>query len=150
MMLGSQAFAVTEWDWFQIQLRVLYLELRGPKLLTTFRFRTEEHSDPFVGLQLGDEIQVACFIYSSTASELVKNKESREKQLDFYSSWVNSAKAQIKLILQQLPTLATEFSVDRHIAFLIADDGGMGSLEVCRFVGDRVIWAADRMGGQTG
>lgn len=142
-MIRSQPFTVTEWDWFQIQLRVLYLELRGPNFVRTFQFRAGKNLDSFAGLGLEDDIQLLCNLYCSTTSELVKKKESREKQLEFYSGWVKSTKAKIEEVLNQLPALRREFSVERNAAFVILDDYGTGSVEVCRFVGDKVLWPVE-------
>jgi len=145
----SQPFTVTEWDWFQTQLRLLYLELRGPKFVTAFQFRSETNAQSFRSLQLEDEIHVVCHIWCSTVSELVKKKESRDRQLEFYGAWVKSTRTKILELVQQLPTLISEFSVEKNVAFLILDDYGMGGVEVCRFIGDRIEWLADRIGNKT-
>jgi hypothetical protein len=81
---------------------------------------------------------------------LVQKKESREKQLEFYAGWVKSRKATIEEIAQRFPVLRREFSVEKNIAFLILDDYGMGSAEVCRFVGDTVMWFSDWTGNKGG
>jgi hypothetical protein len=148
VILGSRPFTVTERDWFQIQLRVLYLELRGPKFVTTLQFRDEKNPDSFLGLQLTDEIQVVCYISCSTTRELGQKKECREKQLEFYTGWVKSTKAKIEETAQRFPALRREFSVEKNTAFLILDDYGMGSTEVCLFIGDSVIWFTDRTGNK--
>lgn len=145
-MTRFEAFTPTEWDWFQIQLRILFLELRGPKSVTTVQFRAERHADSFLGLDLGEQIRAVCYISSTTTSELLRKKESRERQLEFYAGWVKSTKSKIEEIAQQLPGLQHEFSVEKNIAFLIVEDYGMGSTEVCRFIGDNVMWFADRTG----
>jgi hypothetical protein len=143
-MTGSEPFGVTEWDWFQIRLRVLYLELRGPRLVTTFQFRTDRGPDAFSFRRLGDEILVICNIWCSTTDELIKKKETRNRQLEFYSSWVASTKAQIASVLDEFPNLRRAFSPERNVAFVILNDYGMGSLEVCRIIGDKISWLADR------
>jgi len=126
-MKTDTPFIVTEWDWFMLKLEHSSIWDRGSKLwkryscdqpgklICTFHFVTDEY----------------------------ERNLPRDKRLFNFYSWVNNARSRIGQILQSIPVLRKEFSVERDIEFRICeyDDKEIYSTLVCSITGDKVVWA---------
>lgn len=137
-MLGSQPFWMTEWNWFQVQLRLRYLEMRAPNSVTWFEFR--EEGNYFQSLGYAGDVYLLCYIWSSATRQIIAKDTARQTQEQTYRGWVERTKKNINQILDRLPGLSKQFSIEKNVVFLILDDYGMGSAEVCRFIGDEIRW----------
>jgi len=122
-------YHLTEWEWFQLQLKIYALESRSPKWIITFTY-------PEPG-------KVTCAIWSQTTQDLLEKKASRKEQLKFYEYWVVEERGQIARLLKGIPGLKSELDVNRDVAFDITFDYARGTDFVCRFDTDGMHWYLD-------
>src|SRR5690349_11177208 len=122
-------YNVTEWEWFQLKLKLYSLEYRGLAWVTRFSY-------PEPG-------KVRCAIWCNTVQDLIDKKADRKKQLKFYENWVLSERYQITRLLEDIPVLKSEMDIDRDIEFEILYDYGMGSETVCSFDSAGIHWRMD-------
>jgi hypothetical protein len=125
-MKTDTPFVVTEWEWFRLKLDLYALQRRADSW--SFLFGAETPG------------KLTCSIWYAMVQQLVDAQASRARQLEFYANWVEVQKQAIRAILQGIPTLRTEFDVDRDVVFEILYDYGMGSYVVCEFDAQGVQW----------
>ncbi len=129
-MRGDTPFAVTEWEWLKLQLRLYAVERSPETWIERFSFDDERRT-------------IACSIWCKTTQRLIEEKADRARQFSFYSNWVEVETIQVSTLLQQLPVLSTEYDLRRDLAFEILYDYGMGSSLVCEFSAGEVTWHRD-------
>ncbi len=135
-MLGTQAFQVSEWDWFKLQLRLTRLELNGKLFRTVYNFDDEigDSSKQF------PEAQIRCLFWCKTTDDLIRKRAPRSEHLEYYKGWVESEETNIVEFAAAFPHLRNELNPTKHILYTILHKYGMGSIPVCEFYGGKVIW----------
>jgi hypothetical protein len=122
-------YHLTEWEWFQLQLKIYSLESRTPAWIITFSY-------PEPG-------KVQCAIWSNTTQDLLEKKADREEQLKFYEHWVAAERLQITRLLENIPGLRSEFDANTDMVFDILFHYARGTEFVCRLDADGVHWYLD-------
>lgn len=134
IMIGNATYPLTEWEWFQIQLRLHAMEVRGRKFVTMYTFGETQLERDF------PEPLVQCSFWCETTDALLKKKAPRIKHLEFYVTWVQSEEQWLSEIIARLPGLSKEFDLKKHIIYTILHSYGMGSVPVCHFYDRAFHW----------
>jgi hypothetical protein len=137
MSLGKNQFKLTEWDWFKLQVRLAVLERGGKHFVTRYAFREPGERSPEPRFS---KTRVNCYFSCKTTDDLINKKASRDKHLEFYVTWVPAEEQRLRGILRDLPTLAKELDLRKHIVFTVLHDYGMGSVPVCHSHDGKVYW----------
>jgi hypothetical protein len=126
-MKGSVPFAITEWDWFMMELRMYSLETHSKGSARFFYVND-------------DDKRLYCQIHEIHVEAMRTEKANKKEQLRYYREWVLFTKRDIKKILQRLPNLKRRFDVNRDMVFNIQENYGMGCINVCEFIGKKARW----------
>jgi len=128
-MKTDTPFIVTEWDWFMLKLEHSSIWDRGSKLWK--RYSCDQPG------------KLICSLFFITDD--YERNLPRDKRLSNFSSWVNNARSRITQILQGIPVLKKEFSIERDIEFRICeyDDKEMFATIVCTIIGEEVDWSRE-------
>ena len=137
MMIGKATHTLTEWEWFQTQLRLEVMEVRGPKFVTIYTF-AEAHRK--IDGKFPDAL-IQCSFWCSTTDALLKKKARRDKHLEFYATWVEAEEQRLREIIARFPGLSKEFDLNKHVVYTILHNYGMGSLPVCHFYNRAFHWS---------
>ena len=122
-----ESFAVSEWEWLKLQLRVYSLENRAEIYGEYYDF--DENG------------KVICNIFGKQVQGMVDNKANQTEQLEYYRGWVQGVKRNLEKILSRLSGLSKSFDMKSDLVVRIRYSYGMGASLVCELVGDSVKWA---------
>lgn len=120
-------FAITEWEWLKLQLRIHQMNLKGSDYVSSYYMEDE-----------GDVI--VCRIYHNRLDEILRETTEKEKLETYFFNWVESEKVKIREILENLPVLGKEINIEKDMVFEIMHNYGMGSSTLCKIIGQKVEW----------
>lgn len=126
--------SLTEWEWFQIQLRMHAMETSARKFVTRYTFGKTHTERDF------PEALVQCRFWCVTTDALIKKKARRTEHLEFYATWVQSEEEILKEIVARFPGLSKEFDLRNHVVYTILHSYGMGSEPACHFYNRAFHW----------
>lgn len=118
---------LTEWDWAQVQLRLLAIENSGPLFKMRFVF-----SSSTVGFRIG------CDIHTPHDEEILV--KSRLEQQEYYLDWCKRPLSLIAEVLAAAPELSKYFSPRTDVECTVFFDYGMGAAQICIVRDDKVEW----------
>jgi hypothetical protein len=135
-------FRLREWDWFKLRLDLEAVRARSELLSFDFEFRDILTPRILRAYGLPSEVEVICRVFGAHCQRMVEENAPRSEQLEYYRDWVEAQKELIEKILAELPVLRRRLRLDKHFAFVIMYNYGMGASEVCRFIGSTLTWSA--------
>jgi len=122
-----RSFAVSEWEWLKLQLRLHAVEYRAEIFSEYYDFK--------------DPGKVTCKIFAKQVQEMMDKKASKTEQLEYYKDWVEGVKRNIQRTLELLPGLRKSFNMKSDLTIRIMHHYGMGGSLICEFVGDKINWS---------
>ena len=133
------AFTVTEWEWFKVQLRLHALEYSAEMFGESYKFdaTVPEVITPAQKMSA----RVVCTIYGRQVQRMVEQGASREEQLEYYQDWIASQKQVMDHILEELPNLRSKLDLIKDVAYVIVYNYGMGGCPICTFVNGETHWS---------
>lgn len=120
---------ISPWDWFELQIRMRSLESRSEMHTVLYDFDCED-----------EDCKVICNVFARQTQVMVKEKASREEQLEYYESWIDSEIDAVKSILNRWPELKAYLKPDKDLSVRIMHNYGMGGEVICEHHNGELIW----------